>query len=157
MPFWVFSKHCRLGSLPQKNWNTSLCNHLTHWLLGVRLDRFYIYIYMFQRSSKSLLTYGCFCLGGITHHKPFWDITAKPATSVVENMLTKDSPNTGNLIPYSSQIVCGFFMSHRELKNIKDICEMRSMVYCPYRRRLESLTICRCNFKGSTFSSVILL
>ena len=102
MPFWVFSKHCRLGSRPEKKWNTSVCNHLTHWLLGMRLDRFYIYIciYMFQCSSKSYLTYGCFCLGGITHHKPF---------ETSENMLTKDSHNTRNLIPYSSWIVCGFF------------------------------------------------
>ena len=28
-------------------------------------------------------------------------------------------------------------------------------VYSPYPRRLESLTICWCNYKGSTFSSVI--
>ena len=29
-------------------------------------------------------------------------------------------------------------------------------VYSPYPRRLESLTICGCNYQGSTFSSVIL-
>ena len=29
-------------------------------------------------------------------------------------------------------------------------------VYSPYPRRLQRLTICRCNYKGSTFSSVIL-
>ena len=34
-------------------------------------------------------------------------------------------------------------------------CETGPPAYRPYPRRLESLTICRCNYKGSTFSSVI--
>ena len=40
--------------------------------------------------------------------------------------------------------------------NIEDICATGPTVYSPYPTRLESLTICRWNYKGSTFSSVIL-
>ena len=36
------------------------------------------------------------------------------------------------------------------------VCETGPPVYRPYPRRLESLIICRCHYKDSTFSSVIL-
>ena len=37
--------------------------------------------------------------------------------------------------------------------NMEDICETGPTVYSSYPRRLESLKICECNYKGSTFSS----
>ena len=42
--------------------------------------------------------------------------------------------NTGNFIPYSSRIVCGFFNVHRELMNKEDICETGPTVSSPYPR-----------------------
>ena len=40
--------------------------------------------------------------------------------------------------------------------NIEDIsCETGPTVYSPYPRILKSLTICGCNYKGSTLFSVI--
>ena len=36
--------------------------------------------------------------------------------------------------------------------NMEVICETGPPAYRPYPRRLESLTICGCNYKGSTFS-----
>ena len=58
--------------------------------------------------------------------------------------------HTGNYIPYSLRTVC-------PTELIKKSFETGRMIYRPYPRRLDNLTICRwCNrYKGSTFSSVI--
>ena len=56
--------------------------------------------------------------------------------------------------PYSLRIECGFFNFPQLFYNKG--CETGPPAYSPYPRRLESLTICWCNYKGSTFCSVIL-
>ena len=50
---------------------------------------------------------------------------------------------------------CGFFYPPHGSEEWKS-CEMGHTVFRSYSRRLECLTISRCHYKGSTFSSVIL-
>ena len=62
--------------------------------------------------------------------------------------------NTGNSVLYSLQTVCGFFIKSRTvICNMG--CEKGPPTYSPYPRRLESLTNCWCNYKGSTFSVIL--
>ena len=49
---------------------------------------------------------------------------------------------------------CGFFYVPQEPDKCK-YCESGPTVFRPYQRRLESLTVCKCHYKGSTFFSVI--
>ena len=61
-------------------------------------------------------------------------------------IFTEDSPNNGNFMPYSFRIMCGFFNGPQNSERFIVVI----------REDLIVLTICRCNYKGSTFSSVIL-
>ena len=56
--------------------------------------------------------------------------------------------------PYSFRIVRGFFYVPQNYQHSRN-CETGPPTYRPYPRRLESLTVCRWYYKGSTFSSVI--
>ena len=47
--------------------------------------------------------------------------------------------NTGNSVPYSFRLVCGFFSVPQFMNKGS---ETGPPAYCPYPRRLESLTIC---------------
>ena len=61
----------------------------------------------------------------------------------------------GSTPPTLYEQQCGFFYVPQESEQWKS-CETGPTVFCPYPRRLECLTNCRCHIKGSTFSSVIL-
>ena len=61
---------------------------------------------------------------------------------------------TGSTSPTIFEQWCGFFYIPQEPGKCK-CCQTEFTVFRPYPRRLESLTICRCHYKGSTFFSVI--
>ena len=67
---------------------------------------------------------------------------------------SRSDPNTGDYVLYSYRIVSGFFNVPYYLVSYKGY-ETGPPVYSPYPRRLESLTICRCNYKGSSLSYLI--
>ena len=61
---------------------------------------------------------------------------------------------TGVYDPHSFRIVMWVLLRPTRTNQGK-CCETGPTVFRPYPRRLESLTICRCRYKGSTFFSVI--
>ena len=66
----------------------------------------------------------------------------------------KGCHTTGVYDHYSFRIVMWVLLCPTRT-NQWNCCEMGPTVFHPYPRRLESLTICRCHYKGSTFFSVI--
>ena len=59
----------------------------------------------------------------------------------------------GSTSPTLFEQWCGFFYVPQEPGKCK-CCETGPTVFRPYARRLESLTVCRYHYKGSTFFSV---
>ena len=57
-------------------------------------------------------------------------------------------------VPYSFRTVVWVLLRPTRKDQWK-CCEMGPTVFRPYQRRLGSLTVCRCHYKGSTFFSVI--
>ena len=61
---------------------------------------------------------------------------------------------TGVYVPYSFRTVVWVLLRPTRTDQWK-CCETGPTVFRPYPWRLESLTVCRCHYKGSTFFSVI--
>ena len=68
--------------------------------------------------------------------------------------LLKAGHSTGVFDPDSFRIVMWVPLRPTRTNHWKR-CETGPTIFRPYPRRLESLTICRCRHKGSTFFSVI--
>ena len=63
-------------------------------------------------------------------------------------------PGSTPLTLYEQQ--CGFFYAPQESEQWKNCKTAGPTDFCPFPRRLECLTICRCYNKGNKFSSVVL-
>ena len=128
------------GSSLIRPWSPTICSAVIgrNWWLPFGLFRtnFTIFFPYWVRSDVSL--YKAPLAAAIS---PFW---SHPHTH----------PPTRPLhVPYSFRQVRGFF--NVPCLTLK-MQETGPTVFRPYPRRLGCLTICRCNYKGSTFSSVIL-
>ena len=66
----------------------------------------------------------------------------------------RQTTTPGTTCPTLYEECVGSLTSHRFVTRAR-ACETGPTVYRPYPTRLESQTVCRCHFKGSTFSSVI--
>ena len=63
--------------------------------------------------------------------------------------------NTGKSVPNCFRTECGFFYVPHKCEHWTDSCDTRPTVYRSCPRRIEHLTIYKCNYKGSPFYSVI--
>ena len=70
--------------------------------------------------------------------------------SVCQLLLSHDKPhsNTGNTLLFSNNM--RILLYPAQWWRLKS-CETEPTVHCPYLRRLESRTICRCNYKRQHF------
>ena len=82
---------------------------------------------------------------------PFLAFCTHPTHDVTDVWRLATPP--GCMFPTLLEQCCGFFYVPQEPDKCK-CCETGPTVFCPYLWRLESLTICRCHYKGSTLSSV---
>ena len=92
--------------------------------------------------------------GSPTFYFYFYYITSQSLHSITRRIrISRLTTTPGSTTPTLYEQCVGSLTSHSI--NIGKDCETGPMVFRPYPRRLESLTICRCHYKGSTFFSVI--
>ena len=83
-----------------------------------------------------------------------WAYCTHPAHEVNDVTCESWPQHRGSTSPTLFEQWCEFFYVAQEPDKCK-WCETGPTVFRPYPRRLESLTVCKCHYKGSTFFSVI--
>ena len=79
----------------------------------------------------------------------FYYITSQSLYSITRRIrISRLTTTPGSTTPTLYEQCVGSLTSHSI--NIGKDCETEPTVFRPYPRRLESLTICRCHYKGST-------
>ena len=82
-----------------------------------------------------------------------WAYCTHPTHDANDVMCEGWPQHLGSESPTLFEQWCGFFYVPQEPGKCK-CCETGPTVFRPYARRLESLTVCRYHYKGSTFFSV---
>ena len=77
----------------------------------------------------------------------YWAEFVAPTSPTPPFRIRKTATAPGS--PYSFRIVRGFFYVPQNYQHSRN-CETGPPAYRPYPRRLQSLTICRWNYKGTT-------
>ena len=126
------------------------CNsRLSCWL---HLNVYYIFALQFN-IHRTNITKGPYMFAS-NFYFYFYYITSQSLYSITRRIrISRLTTTPGSTTPTLYEQCVGSLTSHSI--NIGKDCETGPTVFRPYPRRLESLTICRCHYKGSTFFSVI--
>ena len=103
-------------------------------------------LYQFQHLDSFDLTTVCFAV--MWSHRS--DVLSEDYSKSTTWLMKRPDHNT----VLFSRLVRAIF-NIPQFMNVEG-CETGPAIYSPYSRRLESLTICGCYYKGSAFSSIIL-
>ena len=126
--------------------NEWMCIYIPH--ISHIVSRRFTILIEWDRTSACKGASGC-------RYQFVFDLTHPPNPCMKCTMKRQTNHPTGKYVPYSFRQVCGSLASPADYVTLK-MQETGPTVYSPYPRRLECLTICWYNYKGNTFSSLIL-